>query len=387
MRARAWRPSAMVALCFAWLACASATRKVDVAPVPIPDAPAALIDVTLFLIGDAGAPAALPDSEPVLLALRTAAASVTHAFVVFLGDNVYPRGMPDSGQSSRPEAERRLTAQLAVLRQSGAHGIFVPGNHDWDKHAAGGWDAVRRQERFIASAGDGVVLLPGGGCPGPAVLDVGQAVRIVALDTQWWLHDGPKPRDPTSACPADSEQEIIDSLRVAIATAGGRDVVVVGHHPLLSGGPHGGHFGWKDHLFPLRALKSWLWLPLPVIGSAYPIAREEGVSNQDASSAAYGTMLDAFSKAFSNRPPLIYAAGHEHALQVFAGASARYALVSGAGIFGHVSRVRSLDGTRFARSASGFMRVDVLRDGRARLGVMVVNRDGIALEAYSLWLN
>src|SRR2546421_7057056 len=169
MRARAWRRSAMVALCFGWLACASAPRKVDVAPVPIPDAPAALIDVTLFLIGDAGAPAALPDSEPVLLALRTAAASVTHAFVVFLGDNVYPRGMPDSGQSTRPEAERRLTAQLAVLRQSGAHGIFVPGDPDWDKHAAGGRGAVRRWGRFNSHSGDGGVLRPSGWCSGCAV--------------------------------------------------------------------------------------------------------------------------------------------------------------------------------------------------------------------------
>jgi hypothetical protein len=32
------------------------------------------------------------------------------------------------------------------------------------------------------------------------------------------------------------------------------------------------------------------------------------------------------------------------------------------------------------------MRLDVLRDGRARLGVMTVGSDSIATERFSLWL-
>jgi len=82
--------------------------------------PAVQVDVTLFFIGDAGAPAAPPDSEPVLVALRAAVATAPRPVVVFLGDNVYPRGLPDSADAGRPEAERRLGAQLAVLRASGA---------------------------------------------------------------------------------------------------------------------------------------------------------------------------------------------------------------------------------------------------------------------------
>ncbi len=354
----------------------------------VPPAPTAEVDVTLFLLGDAGAPALPPDSERVLVALRAAVAAVPHGVVAFLGDNVYPDGMPDSGAPERPQAERRLNQELRVLWATGARGIFVPGNHDWAGMGPGGWDAVRRQERFIAAAGDGrFALLPGGGCPGPAVVDVGTVVRLVALDTQWWLQDGPKPRDPASPCPTDSDREVVDSLRAALRTADGRAVVVLAHHPLESGGPHGGHFGWQDHVFPLRAVKSWLWIPLPLIGSAYPIAREEGISSQDTPSAAYHRMRVAFDSAFAGFRPLIYASGHDHALQVIAGTSARYLLVSGAGTFGHLNRVTALDSTRFARSASGFMRVEFLRDGRARLGVIVVDRDGNAAEEFGLWLN
>src|SRR5437867_1809176 len=225
-----------------------------------------------------------------------------------------------------------------------------------------------------------------GGCRGPALVDVGSVVRLVALDTQWWLQDGPKPAGPSSTCAARSEAAVVDSLRSALATADGRAVVVVAHHPLASGGPHGGHFGWRDHIFPLRAVKSWLWIPLPLIGSAYPIARESGISSQDAPSGAYRRMRAALDSGFAGAAPLIYAAGHDHALQVIGGTSARYELLSGAGTFGHLDRITSLDSTRFAKRASGFMRVEFLRDGRARLGVTVVDRAGHGREEFALWL-
>ena len=386
MRPPAWRLAAVASVCIALEGCGH-TRTVGAAPPVAPPAPPAEIDATLFLIGDAGAPAAPPDSEPVLMALRAAAASAPHAVIVFLGDNVYPSGMPDSTAPNRAAAERALTQELRVLQVSGARGFFVPGNHDWDGMQADGWDAIRRQERFLAAAGGGHALLPVGGCPGPTVVDVGQVVRLVALDTQWWLQEGPKPEGPTSACPAGSEGEVIDSVRAALRTAGKRAVVVVAHHPLASGGAHGGHFGWQDHVFPLRHIKSWLWIPLPLIGSAYPIARAEGISTQDIPSRAYTRMRVALDSAFAGTPPLIYAAGHEHTLQVIAGTSTRYVLVSGAGTFGHIDRVTALDSTRFARSASGFMRVEFLRDGRARLGVIIVDRAGNAAEEFGLWLN
>ena len=387
MRGHAWYPAACAALLLIAADGYGARRQGPATEALVPGAPIAEVDVTLFLIGDAGKPALPPDSEPVLVALTAAAAAAPHPVVAFLGDNLYPRGMPDLRAGDRAQAEGRLNQELGVLRATGARGIFVAGNHDWDGMGPGGWDAIQRQEQFIAAAGDGrFALLPGGGCPGPTVVDVGQVVRLVALDTQWWLQDGPKPRDPTSPCPADSDREVVDSLRAALRTAGARSVVVVAHHPLASGGPHGGHFGWRDHIFPLRAVKSWLWIPLPLIGSAYPIARESGISSQDAPSGAYRRMRAALDSGFAGAAPLIYAAGHDHALQVIGGTSARYELLSGAGTFGHLDRITSLDSTRFAKRASGFMRVEFLRDGRARLGVTVVDRGGHGREEFALWL-
>jgi len=371
---------AAVACMLAFQACAAA-RHLAPAP-PAPSAPTGEIDVTLFLIGDAGAPASPPASEPVLVALRTAVATSPAPVIVYLGDNLYPAGLPDSTAAGRREAERRLDEQLRVTRETGVRTFFVPGNHDWGNGAPG----LRRQEAFIRAGGGGrATLLPPNGCPGPAIADVGATVRVIALDTEWWLQDDARPSN-ASSCPELSSAQIIGSLNTAVRDAGERVVIVVAHHPLRTGGPHGGHFGWEDHIFPLRAIKPWLVIPLPIVGSLYPIARAHGVSSQDVSSRAYRRLRAALDSVFVRSRPLVYAAGHEHGLQVIAGTSTRWLLVSGGGTYGHFSHTTALDSARFARKASGFMRIDVLRDRRARLAVDLVNADGSRTETYSLWL-
>ncbi|MGE5230094.1 MAG: hypothetical protein ACM3NS_00035, partial [Deltaproteobacteria bacterium] len=170
----------------AWvgLVAACAGARPAVAP-PVPAG--AGVETTLFLIGDAGAPA--PGGEPVLQALaRALETAAGERLVVFLGDNAYPRGLPDSSSPDRPEMERRLDTQTDVVLAAGVRGIFLPGNHDWAEHGPDGWDAILRQERWISGRGaPAVTLLPGDGCPGPSVVDVGSRLRLILLDTQWWL--------------------------------------------------------------------------------------------------------------------------------------------------------------------------------------------------------
>jgi hypothetical protein len=218
------------------------------------------------------------------------------------------------------------------------------------------------------------------------VRDVGPRLRLVLLDTQWWLHAFSKPKHPDSPCPADSETEVLEQLEQAIATADNRYVVVAAHHPLATGGLHGGYFGWRDHVFPLRARKSWLWIPLPGLGSIYPMARRGGVSDQDMSGKLNRRMREALEGVFSRRAPLIYAAGHDHNLQVMSGKDVRYILVSGAGYYGHVSRTAWTRNTLFAREASGWMTLEVGPHGLPRLGVTVVDAAGKTSEAYSAHL-
>lgn len=338
---------------------------------------------SLFLIGDAGRPAAA--GEPVLVALgRDLARDPGRSTVVFLGDDVYPAGLPGPDYPQIEEMRRRLDDQLAVALSSGVRGVMIPGNHDWEKGGAGGWAAVRRlQQRVEERAGAAVTFAPRDGCPGPVVLDVGERLRLVALDTQWWLQRGPKPVRPSADCEGASEAEVEGRLAAALDGRGGREVVVLAHHPLESGGPHGGRFGPKQHLFPLTELRGWAWLPLPIVGSAYPLTRGAGASPQDIPSASYGHMREAFASVLRERRPLAWASGHEHVLQVIESPRFGRVLVSGAGIYGHASYVHDVQGSRYQAPRAGYMRLDLLRDGGKRLAVIEVARDGSAREAWS----
>jgi hypothetical protein len=98
-------------------------------------------------------------------------------------------------------------------------------------------------------------------------------------------------------------------------------------------------------------------------------------------------MIKAFTRAFAGSPPALYAAGHDHNLQVIRGGPAKLLLVSGAGIYGHTSEVSRIRGTLFARDASGYARLDIPRSGPARLAIIQVDQSGNGHEAFSAEVN
>jgi len=162
----------------------------------------------------------------------------------------------------------------------------------------------------------------------------------------------------------------VDSLRTVLAGAEGRAPVVVAHHPLVSGGEHGGYFDWPTYLFPF-----------------HPWARITGVfAPQDVTGRDYTDMRQSLARAFAQNPPLVYAAGHEHNLQVFRRGPSKYQLVSGGGIYGHTTGVRVITGHLYARRASGYMILTFLHDGRIRLSVRSVNAAGESSEDFSMWV-
>ncbi len=351
-----------------------------------PDIPSDSISHTLFLIGDAGEPVS-EGFEPTFLAL-TEQASVRpkNSTIIFLGDNIYPRGLPDTGAPDRKEMERRLIEQIRIAERSGAEAVFVPGNHDWEYQRENGLAAIRREEEFIRSLRlPNVRLLPQSGLPGPAVVDVNEQLRVIAIDTQWWLHQHAKPFYSGDSTEEMTKVRFLDSLAVSIRTAGGRNVVVAAHHPLETHGEHGGFFDWKDHIFPLRKLVPWLWLPLPGIGSLYPVSRMMGISDQDLSGERNRELRAKLDSLFTVEPILAYAAGHEHTLQIITGKNAHLNIVSGKGIIKHTEALTTGTNTIAATRHEGFQRMDLLLDGRIRLG-MIDCSSGKAVEVFSMWM-
>ncbi|MFN8583619.1 MAG: metallophosphoesterase [Gemmatimonadaceae bacterium] len=359
-------------------ACSGPAPPAAAPPAPRRDLP----DAHLWLMGDAGA----DEHNPVLGALRQAlVVDSARGLVVVLGDNVYPDGIADPGTSGHAEGERRLRAQVDAVRGAVSGAVFLPGNHDWGTDPARGVEVLSRELELINREGDGgrVRMLPHAGCPGPSVVDVGTSLRLIGLDTEWWLRPA-APRGRASDGCLTTERAVLDSLGALIAGAGTRRVVVAGHHPLASVGPHGGRFGWQQHIFPLRELWSPLWIPLPVIGSIYPLARVLRNSPQDLRSAVYRHYRESIDSVFREHPPIAYASGHEHNLQVLNGAHVPLLLVSGGASRNRPSFVVPSAETRFAERANGFMRLDIWKDGEVRLTVIAVDRDGGVRDAFQL---
>lgn len=363
-RRRRGRPLAVV-ITFALASAAGCALKAPFTDPALTRAEAAdRVHFRLLLIGDAGEP---KDPEPVLtVADAWAGRQPGRSRVVFLGDNAYPNGLVEN---RRTDAERRLARQIDAFAPSGVPVTFIPGNHDWDRSNEAGLTAVRAQEAFVTGRGAG--FQPKAGCPGPAVIDLpdrtAPVVRVVAIDTQWFLHQ----HDRGAGCSPDTPAGVESALREAAATT--VPLVVVGHHPIATNGPHGGFHDWRSHLFPLAELYGWgKRVPLPLIGSLYPMFRTLVPSRQDIGSPSNQQMRLAIERALASAtqtPLRIYAAGHEHSLQVLTHAAVDYALVSGAGSSQHESALTRRYNTLFASPRAGFMVLDVV-DGGMRLSVV-----------------
>ncbi|HXR80628.1 MAG TPA: hypothetical protein VN763_06905, partial [Saprospiraceae bacterium] len=141
-------------------------------------------------------------------------------------------------------------------------------------------------------------------------------------------------------------------------------IIIAAHHPLITYGEHGGVFTLKDHLFPFTSKNPKLYIPLPVIGSLYPLYRKWMGDIQDTSHPLYKEMAQGISSLMARYPGTIYAAGHEHALEAIVKDNS-YFVVSGAGV--KTTVVKKKKYSRFAASTTGFVKADIFKNGSVQL--------------------
>src|SRR5260221_2102760 len=285
----------------------------------------------------------------------------TSNVLVYLGDNVYPRGVPAAGSAGLDEAQKILDYQLSVVAGKKAKAFFVPGNHDWKQGKPGGWQQVKNEEDYITSLGmPNVDYLPKGGCPGPVAVLVGEKVVLVGMDSQWWLQDENQRPGVESGCDCKNETAITNALRDIVSTYPDKLIVLAMHHPLYTHGEHGGYYTIKQHIFPLTDLKSGLWIPLPVIGSIYPITRGVFGNVQDVNNPRYKDMREQVEAVIAGHSNVVHVAGHEHTLQLLRHDSVYY-VVSGAG--SKNTRVKMGKYSLMAREDYGFSVIEVRESG------------------------
>ncbi len=339
------------------------------AQTPLPPAPEQIYQV--FLIGDAGA--AKP-SQPSLQFLKSQLdAASENSVVVYLGDNIYCCGLPDSTATSRTRAEEILTAQLDAVKDFKGRIVFIPGNHDWNDSRAGGLDALRRQEAFVETyLGRGNVFRPDDGFPGPDEIKLTKQIRLVILDTEWWLTEHEKSFGDAGDYDVEEAGDFLLQLEDLIRRRRKKDLLVVGHHPMFSNGRHDGRVPAQQHLFPLTALNKNLYLPLPVLGTASILFRQVFGGPQDLPHPKYASLRRSLTQLFREHDHLIYASGHDHNLQYFQHHEQHY-IVSGSG-----SKPEYVAGGRkatFTSSASGHMTLHYYRDGSVWMQAWGANRE------------
>ncbi len=350
-------PALLAALLLA--ACSSSVVGEFPATLVVPESSPDEVDAVVFLLGDAGGTA--EDRSPVLEQLSADVERWSAALgrdsavsVAYLGDIVYPDGVHNRGHPDFARDSIRLWNQINVVtgpnaREHATLGLFLAGNHDWGNMT--GEAAVARAmnlrtalESARSSTGARVSLLPNVEDPGPVIRDLRQNVRLMFIDTHWWLQE-------RSSVAKDA---FFTRVEEGIEGAGDREVIILSHHPWASAGPHG-----------VVASGS------RAIGTLFLLSKS-GTYVQDVNSPAYDDFRSRLRSAFerSGRLPLVYAAGHDHSLQVLTGRNPgdpRHILVSGSG--SKLSSIEDTTGLRHAAVRPGYMTLVFRRDDAVDLFV------------------
>lgn len=359
--------AAFLAMGFTRLITSAPLELPEYEAIPVPDA--GVVDAVVFLVGDAGATER--GRSPLLRALggdieqwsedlaRDSAVSIA-----FLGDLVYPVGVRDRTHPQFETDSTRLWNQIDLVGgeralEHAALGLFLPGNHDWGNVSGlEGYDRILNladQLQIARADGHHVSLQPPGGQPGPSIRDLRNNVRLVFLDTHWFLQ----------ARTAADREAFFERVEAVIESAGDRELIFTAHHPYRSAGPHGAI------------------IPGYHTGGVAYLLKKSGTLVQDLNSTVYEELLRRLRTIFEShgKPPLVFAGGHDHSLQVIRGNgdyAPRFSLVSGAG--SKLSGIRNAPGLAWGAHRPGYMMLVFRNDDAVDLFVVAGDSDALSCD-------
>jgi len=325
------------------------------------------ITTRIILVGDGGQ--FTNGKHPVSEAIKKAMPLDRKTVLVFLGDNVYKVGLPDDQVITYNLAKSVLDSQLSIVNNTQARLYMIPGNHDWNNGKQAGYESIMREQYYVNLLGrENVRFFPENGCPGPVEIHLDEHTVMIVIDTQWWIHPFDKP-GIESDCPYKSKDEVLTQLEDILNRNFRKLIILATHHPFRSNGIHGGYFGLKQHIFPFTELRKNLYIPLPILGSIYPITRSVFGTPQDLKHPAYDNMIQEIEKTVRVHPNVIFVHGHEHNLQLIKDSSYHY-IVSGSG--SKTTRVSKANNTLYAAAEQGFATLEISRNKNVRASFFTV---------------
>ncbi|WP_274473889.1 metallophosphoesterase [Mangrovimonas aestuarii] len=288
----------------------------------------------IFLIGDAGKletdgspPKALVDMQ------KQFSRADKNDLLLFLGDNVYPEGIPVQNQG---EAVNVLKTQLKIAKTFPGKTFFIPGNHDWYS----GIQGLKEQEKIVESVLGKNTFQPENGCPIEKI-KVSDDVVLLIVDSHWYITNWDKHPKINDNCDLKTREDFLDEFRGQIKKNIGKMTLVAIHHPMFTYGPHGGHYSFMEHM-----------KPLPIIGTAKNILRTtSGVVNADIYNQFYNDLRKNLIAASQHNDKVIFLSGHEHSLQYIETDNVKQ-IISGSG--SKVTAVKAQKGAGYGEGALGY---------------------------------
>jgi len=301
------------------------------------------ISQRIFLVGDAGI--LQNGKQPVCDWLKQHVDwNDTSNTIIYLGNNIYPDGLPAEGSKDYNEAKEILDYQLSLVEGKNAKAFFVPGNHEWKNGKSGGLAQVQNEYQYIRKLLlPNVQFLPSNGCPGPVEVQVSDKVVLVFMDSQWWLQHGEK-TGIESGCDFKTEDDVITALKDILASYPDKLILLAMHHPLYSKGKHDGSYTSKQQ---------------------------------------YKNMSTRVEEVLKLHPNVIHAASHDHSLQFIQQDSVSF-IISGTG--SEKDEVKKGNNALFAKSENGFAMVEVSDDGKVTVKFFTLESNDLQLPVYSVAL-
>ncbi|WP_439151362.1 metallophosphoesterase [Winogradskyella sp.] len=317
----------------------------------LPDKP---LDNIFYLVGDAGK-SPMNGYSDALMAFKKHLEKEPEDksnYTIYLGDNIYPAGLPKKNHKQREEAENALNAQVGAVSDFKGKTIFIPGNHDW---YADGLKGVKRQEKYIEDALGKNTFQPENGCPLESI-DISETVQLIIIDTQWYLENWNDNPGINDECEIKTRERFFLEVEGELKKAQNKTIVFAMHHPMYTNGVHGGQFAATKHLFPGQRK-----IPLPVLATlAAQLRTQGGVSIQDRYNERYNELMKRLETLAVDSDKLVFVSGHEHTLQYIEEGRIKQ-VVSGSGA--KESYATLSDNGLFSYGKQGFAKLLVYKDG------------------------
>ncbi|KAA0126384.1 metallophosphoesterase [Chryseobacterium sp. SN22] len=308
-------------------------------------------DYQLFLVGDAGN-ADEPQAQQTLTMLKSQLDSAgSNSMLIFLGDNIYPKGMPEKSDKNYETARKKLEDQLAITKNFKGRTLVIPGNHDWYS----GLEGIKAQEDFVKGyLNDKKAFLPKNSCPIDDI-SLTKDIKLIVIDSEWALLNWDKYPGINKGCDIKTREDLFVEFKDLINKNQDKRIIVAMHHPLISSGTHAGFTSARSNLYPFKGK-----IPAPGVASLLNVVRSSsGASPEDINNSRYADLAGRIRSIVQDKENIIFVSGHDHNLQYHKSRNIRQ-IISGAGSKVDPASIR--ENADFSYGGSGFAVLNLRKD-------------------------